>query len=893
MDWKTVSDTRGELEITLNPGTRLGPYEIVALLGAGGMGEVYRARDAKLQRDVAIKVLPASLAGDPQALVRFEREALAIASLSHPNILAIHDFGTDDGVAYAVIELLEGETLRARLAAGPIPQKQAVDYALQIAKGLSAAHEKGVVHRDLKPENILVGEDGHVKILDFGLAKRTEAVAPGKETSAPTDSAFTSPGTVMGTVGYMSPEQVRGVAVDHRSDLFSFGTVLYEMLSGARPFQRDTVGDTMAAILKEEPSELSSFGRSVSPALDHVVRHILEKDPRNRFQSAKDIGFALSEASRRAIFGGSDQRQGLRTGRLVAITATLAVIALAGAILWRRSHGAEPRPAAVKRVVVLPFENLGAPEDDYFTDGIADAVRGKLTGVHGLEVIARSSSISYKKTTKSQQSISDELRARYLLTATVRWQKTGSTSRVQVTPELVEIQEAGPPTSMWQQPFDATLTDVFQVQSDIASRVVQEIGIALQSGERTRLSERPTRNLAAYDAFLKGEAIRGFIDSGFSERRALGFYEQAVALDPTFADAWAEVAYLSSDRYSVNPEVDLARRAREAVERTKALAPESSIAYLALGNYELDVSNDPSAALVSYEQGLRLEPGNSELQVGRAVVEANLGRWRVAEGHFRDAERLDPRSTLPIAMLAQALGVMRRYRESRDVLDRGLGFAPKHLYLLELKAMTYLAEGDLSSARKIVGEPLKDVEPTGLVAQVASYSDLVWVLDAEQREILVRLTPSAFDEDRGNWAFCLLQAYALKRDSKNVAIYAEEARKAFEQALRIEPKDPSARRAMLAVALAYLGRKRDAIREGERAVALTPMKQNGFVAGPYSEHQLVRIYILTGEPEKALDHLEALLKLPYWLSPGWLKIDPNFDPIRNHPRFQKLVSRAP
>jgi serine/threonine protein kinase len=214
--------------MTPSAGTRLGPYEILSPLGVGG--EMYRARDSKLKRDVAVKVLPQSLAADADALARFEREALAVAALSHPNILAIFDFGTHEGTAYAVTELLEGETLRGKLDSGPIPQKQAVDYALQVVKGLSAAHEKGIVHWDLKPENLFVARDGHLKILDFGLAKKVEAVAPGKETSAPTGSGHTEPGTVMGTMGYMSPEQVRGLPVDHRSDIFSFGAILYELL---------------------------------------------------------------------------------------------------------------------------------------------------------------------------------------------------------------------------------------------------------------------------------------------------------------------------------------------------------------------------------------------------------------------------------------------------------------------------------------------------------------------------------------------------------------------------------------------------------------------------------------------------------------------------------------
>ena len=283
--------------MTLASGTRLGPYEILAPIGAGGMGEVYRARDRKLDRDVAIKVLPPSVAADPDTLARFEREAKAVAALSHPNILSIFDFGTQDGTSYAVTELLEGESLRGKLDTSPISQKQAVDYALQLARGLSAAHEKGVVHRDLKPENLFVTRDGHVKILDFGLAKKVEAVSAGDETSAPTDPGHTEPGRVMGTLAYMSPEQVRGLPVDHRSDIFSFGTILYELLTGRKAFKKDAASDTMAAIMRDDPPELPESGRNISLALDRVVRHCLEKNRDDRFQSARDIAFALSDLS--------------------------------------------------------------------------------------------------------------------------------------------------------------------------------------------------------------------------------------------------------------------------------------------------------------------------------------------------------------------------------------------------------------------------------------------------------------------------------------------------------------------------------------------------------------------------------------------------------------------
>jgi Tol biopolymer transport system component len=283
--------------MTLAAGTKLGPYEILAPIGAGGMGEVYRARDARLKRDVAIKVLPASLSTDPDRLKRFEQEAQAAGGLNHPNITAVHDFGMHESAPYIVTELLEGETLRSRLGPGAISPRKSLDYAIQIAKGLAAAHEKGIVHRDLKPENIFLTKDGRVKILDFGLAKLKMNGAESGHTDMQTVSGGTQPGVVLGTMGYMSPEQVRGKPADKRSDLFSFGTILYEMLSGQRAFRGDTAADTITAILSKEPPELSQTNRDVPPGLDRIVRHCLEKNPEERFESARDVAFDLEALS--------------------------------------------------------------------------------------------------------------------------------------------------------------------------------------------------------------------------------------------------------------------------------------------------------------------------------------------------------------------------------------------------------------------------------------------------------------------------------------------------------------------------------------------------------------------------------------------------------------------
>jgi len=328
-------------------GTKLGPYELSASIGAGGMGEVYRAHDARLGRDVAVKILPASFADDPERLRRFEQEARAAAALNHPNLLAVYDVGTQDGRPYIVSELLEGETLRQRLQSGPMPVRKVTEVGAQIARGLAAAHEKGIIHRDLKPDNIFIIRDGRVKILDFGLAKLYLRDSTGLEvTSGPTLASKTTPGMVMGTIGYMSPEQVRGQELDHRTDIFSFGTIFYEMITGKRAFEGKTSADTMSAILKEDVSELSDSNRNVPPTLDRIARHCLEKNPEERFHSASDIAFALEGLS--GATSGSAAVAAMpaaaRRGLLYPAIAVVALIAFAMGLLVRGMFAPAPLP---------------------------------------------------------------------------------------------------------------------------------------------------------------------------------------------------------------------------------------------------------------------------------------------------------------------------------------------------------------------------------------------------------------------------------------------------------------------------------------------------------------------------------------------------------------------
>jgi len=558
---------------------------------------------------------------------------------------------------------------------------------------------------------------------------------------------------------------------------------------------------------------------------------------------------------------------------------------------WRRSHGGAEEETGTRRLAVLPFENLGDSSTAYFADGMTDEVRGKLASLPGLEVTASRSASEYKHTAKTLPQIARELGVEYLLIGKIRWEKTsGGTSRVRVSPELVRVTQ-GTAATKWEQGFDASLTDVFSVQADIAGKVASALNVALGDSTKQQLAARPTQNLAAYDAFLKGEGVsQGLsVNDPATLQRAIAFYEQAVALDSTFAEAWAELARTQAWYYNLGTPVPAAgEAARRAAERAAALAPGRPESQLALGFYYQYVINDNARALAAFEAGLKTAPGNADLLTGSALAEQSLGRWDAALTHLQRAQTLDPRSVLTTRRLAGTLVWLRRCGEALPQAERAIALAPANLGVIQMRAFVPLCQGDLAGARAVLHAVPPEVEPTALAAFFGVYADLYWVLDEAQQQLLLRLRPSAFADDRANWGIVLAQTYWLRGDKAKARIYADSARMAFEENIKATPDDAQ-QHALLGLALAYLGRKADAIREGQRSVELQPISKDAF-SGPYMQHQLVRIYLLTGEPQKALDRLEPLLKIPYSLSPGLLRIDPNFAPLRGNPRFEKLAA---
>jgi TolB-like protein/tetratricopeptide (TPR) repeat protein/tRNA A-37 threonylcarbamoyl transferase component Bud32 len=670
----------------LSTGARLGPYEVVALLGAGGMAEVYRARDTRLGREVAIKVVSESLGTDGTFVERFEREARLVGSVSHPNVVALHDVGVHDGKPYFVTELLQGQTLRTRLADGPVPLATALDWAMQMAEGLAAAHERGIVHRDLKPENVLLSRDRHIKLLDFGIAK---VIASAQEPAAPTNgdardlldetmasvNSKTGTGVVIGTPGYMSPEQVRGDPVDSRTDLFSLGAVLYELLAGRRAFPGASPVESGYAILHNEPEPLPA---TVPPAVAQVVRRCLEKDPARRFQSARDLAFHL-EALRAPTSGTTVAGVGpapRASRRRLGVAVGIGLLVVAGAFLAagprllglvtggkRAASGAAgaQHGGTTPSIAVLPFVNLSPDkEQEYFSDGITEELLDALARVKGLKVAGRTSSFHFKGKNEDLRTIGETLGVANIVEGSVR--KQGN--RVRITAQLIQVSDG---FHRWSRTFDGDLTDVFDLQEKIARSITDELKVVLQGDPQNRLVPVATTNPEAYSLYLQATAIFNRRD-GARFPDAIAQVQQALRLDPGYARGWSRLATL----WVLTP-------IYRPGDFNLCLAEAEKAAHRAI---ELDSSlGEPHAVL-----GL-------DFVQRRQLLESTPA--------FHRALELDPDDVTANFWFATTLVSEGYFRRANQVLDKVLAIDPMYPNGLNWRGLTAFGDGDLDLAERL------------------------------------------------------------------------------------------------------------------------------------------------------------------------------------------------
>ena len=587
------------------------------------MGEVYRARDTRLDREVAIKVLPDHLSGDASALARFEREAKVLAALSHPNILTIFDVGRDDGVSFAVMELLPGEALHSRIARQCLPWADAVQMGIEIAEGLSAAHSKGIMHRDLKPENIFVARDEHIKILDFGLVTAT--------------------GDVMGTMPYMSPEQLRGAFVDARTDIFSFGCVLCEMITGERPFSRPTRAETISAILKEEPLSLLGFDATIPAEVDRVVQRCLRKEPDQRFQSAGDLALhlrqILSSVSQARTTGQAGGTEADHARRRVKLLAAVTVLSLLGALAlyWsglRRAPAARPQ---FKSIAVLPLQNFSAdPQQEYFADGMTEAVITDLAKIKAMKVISRSSVMQYKNSKKPLRDIAGELHA----DAVVEGSVMRSADRVRITVQLID---ASSDKHLWAESYERTVKDVFALQGEVAQAIAHQVQAAITPQERARLVTARPVDPDAYELYLKGRHImmRGGLED---VQKAIEYFESGIAKDPDNALIYTGLAdaYIHKMSDVHESPVEATVKARAAAMKALELDESLAEAHTSLASIKLFYDWDWAGAESELKRAMELNPGYPLTYRIYGGYLTMIGRHPEALPYFEEARRLDP-----------------------------------------------------------------------------------------------------------------------------------------------------------------------------------------------------------------------------------------------------------
>ncbi len=678
------------------------------------MGEVYRARDARLGREVAVKVLTERLVGDREHRARFEREARAVAAVSHPNILAIHDFGEEAGLFYAVTELLEGETLRQRIVRERLAWRRAVEVATAVAEGLAAAHSRGIVHRDIKPENIFLTSDGLVKILDFGLA-RPPVVGSEHQTSTPTESMQTAAGTVLGTLGYMSPEQVSGEPADARSDIFSLGCVVYEMLTGNRAFSGASPGQTMAAILRDSPPEIAASGAHLPEGLARIVSRCLEKSPSERFQSARDLAFGLKElaggsAAAPAAVSASAQAQPPpqgRSRRAWVIGLVVAVAALVAGLVFFRDR---PPPAShkIESVAVLPLENLtGDASQEYFADGMTEELIGALSKISALRVPSRTSIMRYRETTKSLPEIAKELGVDAIVEGSV----SRSGSQVKITAQLIE---AAQDKHLWADSFQRDVKDVLALQGEVARAIAQEVRAKLTPEEATHLSASRPVDPEAYEAYLQGRYY-WYRRTPADAIKSRDFFQKAVDADPNFAAGWAGLgsAYhlLSSTPYSMMAPRDGYPKVLEACRKAISLDPNNAEAQAMRGFVHFYFDRDATAAESDFRRSRELDPEYAQGPQLYSFMLLSLGRFEEAIREARTGRDADPLSLVQNANVAFAFHFAGRYDEAIEWCQRTLAMDADFLrarYILgmayEQKKMYSEAIAELEAARRISDE---------------------------------------------------------------------------------------------------------------------------------------------------------------------------------------------
>ena len=853
-------------------------YRILEKLGEGGMGVVYLAEDTKLERKVAIKFLPRNIATNSDERKRFEIEAKAAAALNHPNIATIHNIEEAEDQLFIVMEYIEGRELK-EIINNQLSIDKVISYANQIASGLQAAHSKGIVHRDIKSSNIMVTNDGKVKIMDFGLAKVGAGIQLTKEQST------------LGTAPYMSPEQLRGESVDQRSDIWSFGVVLYEMLTGNLPFKGEYEQAVIYSILNESPEKIESRLPDNAEKIVLITEKSLEKNKTDRYQSAEELLADLSGENETTSVSNILSVKRAKTASknyFYFLIAAALIIIVAGYFIFSLKGNGE---SSIKnKLVVLPFENLGPEEEEYFTEGMTEEITSRLASLKSLGVISRNSALLYRDTDLTIQQIGEELGVNYILAGTVRWAKnTDGSEKVRITPQLIHAEQD---IQVWSEIYERSIDDVFKIQSEIAHNVVKELGITLVESEKQVLNKALTENIEAYHSYLKG--IYYLNRPHFTEQnwlKAIDSFNHAVDLDPEFALAYSALSKTHSRMYFVRYDLTPQRLAKADSAASKALRFGKDLPeiHLNIGYYYLWAYRDSEKALHEFKIAEKGLPNNADLQKAMATLYSTLGQWDLFIESLKKGIEISPRDPGLASELAFAYWFGRQYDLGLEASNKAIEISPDSNWPYYYKANIIWSKSgpdDISQAALENASPEHSWWLWNWYWQETGRGNLQKALDLlPQREgkwmkIKIAARPKA-----------LLAAFIYDFQNKTDLAKAgyDSARILLEQAVKEAPDDPRYH-ASLGVAFAGIGKKDAAIREGKKAVELLPISKDA-IYGTIFATDLAHIYTLTGKFDLALVQLEELLIKPSMLSDTWLKNDIRFARLYKHPEFLKLCDK--
>jgi serine/threonine protein kinase/tetratricopeptide (TPR) repeat protein len=868
-------------------GKTISHYKILEKLGEGGMGVVYKAEDLKLKRIVALKFLPPELTRDPEAKERFIQEAQAASALDHPNICTIHEIDeTVDGQLFIVMACYDGETLKKKIASSQsreagsrsagLSVDSVIDIAIQIAQGLVKAHKHGIVHRDIKPANVMITNDGMAKILDFGLAKLAGQIG------------LTKFGTTLGTAAYMSPEQTQGESVDQRSDIWSFGVVLYEMLTGQLPFKGEYEQAVIYSILNEEPEPPTGLRSDTLMELERIILKALVKKPAERYQHLEELLIDLKNAgTTTAPF--VPKRKFRRIAYIVLGTVILMLFC---GILWMFLQKKSDIVQKRKSIAVLPFRNLSAEGPHaYFAGGLHDELLTQLSKVAALKVISRTSVMGYVGTTKRIKQIANELGVQSVVEGSV--QVEGERLRVNV-----QLIDAATDAHLWAERYDRTLDDAFAIQSDVAQQIVAAVGAALSNTEQQGLTVAPTANAEAYRLYLQGREYHtrpGYLQQDTEIAQEL--YERALALDPGFALAHAALSQVHGWMYwsRYDPSPTRAMRQREEAEIALRLAPDLPEAHVAIGLSYYFGRRDYRQALKEYVVALERMPNDAELWASIGYVHRRLGNWSDVIAAFEKAVQLNPRD----ANLFWDLGggtyrVMHRYAEAVQAYDRALILAPDLLLGAVTKGRIYLFwQGQFDTLRAALSRLPRDADVAVPGTRAFQYVQLLyWERQADSMLQVLMMTPITVFEQQGLFlprSLYAARAHQLRGDRSAAHAAFNSALMLLDSAIQKLPDDYRVHSAR-GLALAGLGRRDEAIHEANWLQQSAIYREDAYF-GPSLAEERAQILAQIGQANSALDELERLLAGPSWISVYALRLNPCWDPIRNHPRFQELLTK--